>query len=244
MLAGCVLLLAFAGCKNPPAQAPTASSPSPGTSVAERARQAVARQDWPAAAPLLRDAIAAAPGDLSLHYDLAVTASYLDDRAEATREFRWVLANAAPDSAEYRMAKSWLAEPGAASSSGAAGAATETPAPKPVLHVERTGDAGLYGQVMWSSEPGGPVSTKRMQVHLTGLPNSPTKDQRYTVRTDEDGRYEFKRIVGGPYKLTNRVAGKPTWRLRVQVEPGRDTAFDLGPGNSIAARDDFPEDSR
>jgi hypothetical protein len=80
-----------------------------------------------------------------------------------------------------------------------------------------------------------------MQLHLYGVANTATKDQRYSVRTDEEGRYEFKRIVAGPYKLTNRVAGRPNWRVRVEVESGRDTAFDLHPGNSMNVRDDFPE---
>ncbi|MBI2202413.1 MAG: carboxypeptidase regulatory-like domain-containing protein [Candidatus Rokubacteria bacterium] len=154
-----------------------------------------------------------------------------------------MLANAAPESMEYRAAKSWLADAWSPATSGsppAAGAGGAT-APPTIKHVERTGDAGLYGRVAWSSEPGGPPSIKRMQVHLTGVPDTPTTDQRYTVRTDEEGRYEFKRIVGGPYKLSNRVAGKPTWRLRVEVEAGRDTALDLTPGNSITVRDDFPE---
>jgi len=148
------------------------------------------------------------------------------------------MANAAADSQEYKMAKSWLAE-SAAATEPASG--TATPAPAHIPHVERTGDAGLYGRVTWTSEPGGPPSTRRMQVHLYGVANSPTKDQRYTVRTDEEGRYEFRRIVAGQYKLTNRVAGKPNWRVRVEVEPGRDTAFDLHPGNSTNVRDDFPE---
>jgi hypothetical protein len=80
-----------------------------------------------------------------------------------------------------------------------------------------------------------------MQLHLTGIPGTSSKEQRYTIRTDDEGRYEFKRIVAGPYKVTDRVAGTPTWRLRVEVEPGRDTAFDLSPTNSISVRDDFPD---
>lgn len=238
--------MALAACNNPPPPPPTAAPAAAVSSPAVRARDAVRRSDWNAAAPLFREALAAAPNDLSLHYELAVVATYLENRDEATREFRWVVANASPDSMEYRAAKGWLADTGSpAAASPAPGAtAAGAPGPQPVLHVERTGDAGLYGRVTWSSEPGGPHSTRRMQVHLTGLPNSPTTDQRYTVRTDEEGRYEFKRIVGGPYRLSNRVAGKPTWRLRVDLEAGRDTALDLDPGNSITVRDDFPDQAR
>lgn len=243
--AACLLLLLTA-CESPPPPASPPSAAAPQASATTRARQAIDRKDWAAAAPLLREAIAADPQNVSLHYDLAVSATYLNARDEAAREFRWVVANAAPDSQEAKAARSWLAEAGAPTAPASAPAPVTPAAPdKPAIpHVERTGDAGLYGRVTWSSEPGGPHSTRRMQVHLYGLPNTPSKDQRYTVRTDDEGRYEFKRIVGGPYKLTNKVAGSPEWRLRVQIEPGRETAFDLHPGNSIAVRDDFPEDGK
>jgi hypothetical protein len=233
--------MALAACNTPAAPPPSVAKPA--SPAAVRAREAMARSDWKAAAPLFREAIATAPSDVSLHYELAVVATHLDDRDEATRQFRWVLAHAAPDSMEYRAARSWLDESRAATTP-ASTPTSPTPERRAVLDVDRTGSSGLYGQVSWSTDPGGPHSTKRMQVHLTGLPDSPTADQRYTVRTDEEGRYEFKRIVSGPYKLTNRVAGKPTWRLRVEVETGRDIGLDLHPGNSIAVRDDFPEPGR
>jgi hypothetical protein len=231
------VLLALAGCQSPPPPAAPASSTAPSADFAAQAREAAARKDWKAAAPLFRQAIAAQPTEYKLHYELAVVATYLDARDEAIREFRWVVANAPPDSAEYKAAKNWLAESGG--SSGAT--AGVTPAPADIPHVERVGDAGLYGQVTWTAPSGGPHSTKRMQVHLTGVPGSPSEEQRYTVRTDDEGKYEFRRIVAGSYKLADRVAGKPTWRLRVEVEPGRDTALDLNPANSVTARDDFPE---
>jgi hypothetical protein len=243
------VLVALAACQGPPPPAPPPPAAQPDAPT--RAREAMRRGEWSTAAPLLRQAIGAQPANVSLHYDLAVTATYLEARDEAAREFQWVLANASPDSPEYKAARSWLAEAGLLGgpprSTGAIGAtpAPSRPADKPaIVHVERTGDAGLFGRVTWSSEPGGPHSTRRLQIHLTGLPDSPTKDQRYTVRSDEEGRYEFKRIVPGPYKLSDRVAGKPTWRVRVDVPPGRDTVLDLNPTNSVNARDDFPDTAR
>jgi hypothetical protein len=231
------LLLALAGCQSPPPPATPSSSTAPSVDFAAEARAAAARQDWKAAAPLFRQAIAASPTDYKLHYELGVVGTYLDARDEAAREFRWVVSNAPPESAESRAARQWLAENG-----GSTGAvAAVTPAPADIPHVERVGDAGLYGQVAWTAGAGGPHATRRMQVHLTGVPGTPSQDQRYTVRTDDDGKYEFRRIVAGSYKLADRVAGKPTWRLRVEVEPGRDTALDLNPTNSVSVRDDFPE---
>ena len=48
-------------------------------------------------------------------------------------------------------------------------------------------------------------------------------------------------MVPGPYKLTDRVAGKPTWRLRVEISPSDARVLELTPDNSIAVRDDFPQ---
>jgi len=236
-MAGVAMILALTACQNA-APPPAASVAAPAVAPAVQAREAAARSDWRAAAPLFREAIAQAPGEIALHYELAVVATHVDDREEATREFRWVVVNASPDSQEYRLAKAWLDD---ASQPESTTTTTSSTKATPVLHVERAGDANLYGGVVWSSEPNGPHSTRRMQIHLYGVPNTATKEQRYTVRTDDEGRFEFKNIVAGPYKLTNRVAGKPTWRVRVDVEAGRDTGFDLHPGNSINVRDDFPE---
>ena len=47
-------------------------------------------------------------------------------------------------------------------------------------------------------------------------------------------------MAPGVYKLTNRVAGKPLWRLRVELKPGESASLDLSPANSVTQRDDFP----
>jgi hypothetical protein len=60
-------------------------------------------------------------------------------------------------------------------------------------------------------------------------------------RTDDSGHFEFKRIPPGIYMLTNRIAGEPMWRLRVQLEPGQNLTLDLSEANSAKIRDDFPE---
>jgi hypothetical protein len=41
--------------------------------------------------------------------------------------------------------------------------------------------------------------------------------------------------------LTNRLAGQPIWRLRVELKPAEEKQLDLNPGNSVAERDDFPQ---
>ena len=88
-------------------------------------------------------------------------------------------------------------------------------------------------------QPVGPVS--RMQLFLVGQPDSPTKEERYNLRTAEDGTFKFPNVLPGPYMLTNRVAGEPTWRLRVVLKPSEERELNLGPGNNLSAQDDFPQ---
>ena len=56
-----------------------------------------------------------------------------------------------------------------------------------------------------------------------------------------EGRFEFKNVPAGTYKLTNRIAGEPLWRLKVDVADGQTASVDLTPQNSLRVRDDFPD---
>lgn len=94
--------------------------------VATDARAALARRDWSTAAPLFRLALTRDPGDVKLHYGLAVCATHLNAHEEATRVFRWVLEHAPAASEEARTARSWLQKtrgPGAAADDPTIGAA-------------------------------------------------------------------------------------------------------------------------
>jgi hypothetical protein len=82
---------------------------------------------------------------------------------------------------------------------------------------------------------------ERLQLFLVRQPNSPTQREPYNRRPDEHGSFKFPDVVPGPYKLTNRVAGQPTWRLRVELKASEVKVLELTPANSVAALDDFPE---
>lgn len=224
----------LAGCSSP---APALPGSTAADDLATRALAAFERSDWGAAAPLLREAIARNPAPLRLHFALAITATHLDLRDEAIREFEWVLANGAPGTAEALTARKWLTDAGVLAAAPPANVAAAAPEEETVSPTT----AALRGQVVWNeSDP--PVSIARLQLFLTGIEGTPTKEEYRVVRTDRDGRFEFKQLVPGPYRLMNRIAGKPTWRLRVQVEAGQRLALDLTPDNSTRARDDFPKD--
>jgi hypothetical protein len=222
------LALVLAACSGP------APRPQAEYDVVAEALKAFERSDWEAAARLLREAIVKQPTTLRLHYALAIVASHLDLRDETIREFQWVLANA-PGTAEAEVARTWLMAAGVLRGPVTA-TAGETPAPVD----KEIGRSGLSGRVLWTAgEP--PVNTARMQLFLRGIPDTPTKGIQYVLRTDEAGEFRFKNIAAGPYQLTNRIAGRPVWRLRVEVLPEQDLTLDLGPQNSLAARDDFPD---
>jgi hypothetical protein len=197
----------------------------------EEAKRALAVADWPRAASHVRAALEQKPDSLFLHYNLAVCATWLGSRDEAQREFEWVLAHAPFDSEEATTARRWLA-------SGNAQAPIQAAAEpgNPDL-----GDAGVHGVVLWA-EPGQvPKPQGRLQIFLHGLRNTPTAAHFYWVRSDEEGRYQFTRIVPGQYKLSDAIA-RPKWRLKIVVEPGEDALFDLTLDNVRPARDDFPQD--
>jgi hypothetical protein len=73
------------------------------------------------------------------------------------------------------------------------------------------------------------------------LKEYPSASNYFRLRTDEQGYFRFENVPPGVYQLTERVAGPPIWRLRVEVKAGQDVALDLGPENSTKVRDDFPE---
>jgi hypothetical protein len=186
------------------------------------------------AARFLREAIAKEPSSLQLHYYLAITATHLGLREEAVREFKWVQANAPADSPEAEAARKWLADAGEI----AAPVAAVTPAVETAAETP----AAIRGRVSWpEGEP--PVPIARLQLFLKGIADTPTTNEYRVLRTDNDGAFEFKNVVPGPYKMTNRVAGTPTWRLRVQLQPGQQLTLDLTPQNSTRSRDDFPNDN-
>ena len=98
----------------------------------------------------------------------------------------------------------------------------------------------MRGQVSWNEgEP--PVKLTRLQLFLKGVDKTPTKDVHLVLRTDDDGRFEFKNVPAGTYKLTNRIAGDPLWRVKVSVGEGQTASVDLTPQNTVRAHDDFPD---
>jgi hypothetical protein len=226
-LAAAVILAVMVGCTSPPALPPGAKA----RDIAAEALAAVSRGDWATAADLLRQALAKDPGSVKLHYHLAIAATHLGHRDEAIREFQWVMANVAAELPEAVEARRWLTEAGVLTRP----VAESAPAPDRVTE-ETPGDSGVRGQVLWADG----MPTTRVQLFLKGAPKSPFEHLQYVLRTDDSGRFEFKRIPAGTYMLTNKIAGAPTWRLRLRLAPGEIATVDLSEANNAKVRDDFP----
>lgn len=222
-------MVAMSACQSPPAVPPSSRSVE---DPATRAAWALEAGRYEEAVTLYRKALERAPVAISLRYGLAVALSYVD-RGAATREFQWVMQNAPPNSPEGQEARAWLTRAGAL--------------PKTRVEQAEASDLGrkrdnaaLFGRatIAEKGQRVGPVS--RMQLFLVGQPDSATKEERYNLRTAEDGSFKFPNVVPGPYMLTNRVAGEPVWRLRVVLKPSEERELNLDPGNSLAVQDDFP----
>lgn len=224
------LLLTSGACQ----RAPLTQRPTPVVDHLGEARNALAARQWAGAAEHLRAALQTDPQSLFLHYNLAICATWLDMRDEATREFRWVVTHARAESEEATTARRWLASDGDRAPTQIATA--------PAADDPNVGDSSVHGTITWSPEEGQSATPQaHFQLFLKGLRETPSKEREYVLWSDEQGRYEFKHVVAGSYQLSDVIAGRPKWRLKVVLEPGRDLAFDLTPGNSTNVRDDFPQ---
>jgi len=223
-----LLVLAGAACQSPTAPPPARVE----LDAAGRAGAALEAGRYAEAVGLFREALAPAPANVALRYGLAVALSYTD-RGAAIREFQWVMVNARPGSQEQAEAQAWLSRAGALPAAPATSSESAEP-------ERRGGRAVLRGRALFADAGAQPEPMPRLQLFLVGEPGSPTKDARYNLRTSEDGSFKFPNVPAGSYMLTNRLAGQPIWRLRVELKSAEEKQLDLNSGNSVTVRDDYP----
>ena len=221
------LALALPACQSKAPTTPARSEETP----ASRASAALEEGRYAEAVARFREALAQAPDNVGLRYGLAVALSF-SDRGAAIREFQWLMAHAPAGSREAEEARGWLTK---------AGALPLAPRVERTGQDRQAGNGALAGRALFAEGAARPEAMQRLQLFLVGQPASPTKEARYVLRTDEEGNFKFPDVVPGPYMLTNRLAGQPIWRLRVEVAPAEEKQLELTPGNSVAVRDDFPQ---
>jgi hypothetical protein len=237
---GLVILVLSAACQRPatpPAVELSVATEDPG----DAAQRAFDKRDWQASAALFREAIVRDGEKMPYHYRLAISATWLEDRAEAAREFQWVFEHAAPGTEEYQAARSWLTEAGLVRDAKPVDTAVSPEAEDKDKRAE--GRGGVTGTVVWAEGTEATAPKRRQQLHLIGLRDTPSQGQSYVVRTDEQGHYQFKDVRPGPYKLTNTLGLEPTWRMKVEIKAGGSPVVDLSPDNSVKVRDDFRDKS-
>jgi tetratricopeptide (TPR) repeat protein len=226
------LAFALAACQAAPSQ-PRSTEKDPGVLAAE----ALEKGDYAKAADLYASALAAEPESLPLHYGLGVAASYLARRADAIREFLWVLERGEADTTEVKRARAWLASVGALPRRESSSPPPEE-AREPEQPEQKPTHASLQGRAV-SAESGGPdTPLQRMVLFLYDYPK---RMVYFRVRTDEEGRFRFANVPPGIYKLTDRASGPPRWRLRIELKPAQESTLELNSGNSTKVRDDFPD---
>ena len=228
------LAFALAACQAAPPP-PRPAEKDPGALAAE----ALEKGHYAKAADLYRSALVTEPESLPFHYGLGVAASFLDRRAEAVHEFTWVIERGKADSAEVKTARGWLLSVGALPRFAITATAPEdTRDREPQTAEQKPAHAGLQGRVLFGETQAELTPLERQQLFLYDYPK---RVVYFRIRTDEEGRFRFGNVPPGIYKLTDRAAGPPRWRLRVELKPGQDLTLDLNPGNSTRVRDDFPE---
>ena len=196
-----------------------------------KARKAMDRREYDVAVELLREVVARGPADLEAHYRLGVSASYLDQADEASREFEWVVAYGVSEAAEVQIARDWLA------------ARTVTRTSTPTLStVSGDPSAAKPEMATLAGRAVGPDGVKsHLRLVLKGLPGTPGQGEYHRLRTDQQGNFRFADVLHGDYMLTTAGAGPPAWRLRVSLAKGQHLVLDLSPANQASARDDFPK---
>ena len=229
--------LVLFGCQGSPAPGRPAVVAAAARSAEELAAEALGRGDYAEAAELYQKAVAQSPERLPPHYGLGVASTYLDRRADVIREFTWVVEHGDRASDEVRAARAWLRQAGALP--------PESTEATPVAPEETKGDqpratAALHGRMTFGTGPGDVAPLARALLFLHDYPN---RVVYLRIRTDEQGNFTFPKVPPGTYMLTDRAAGPPRWRLRVELKAGADVTLNLDPSNSTASRDDFPGSS-
>jgi len=226
------LALVLAACQGTPPPPRSAE-----TDIGTLAAEALQRGEYAKAADLYQRAMDAEPASVPFHYGLGVAASYLDRRAEAVREFTWVLERGEADSVEVKTARAWLLSVGALPRLAGATAPPEDPREPEEKPASRSSHASVQGRAVLEGRGAG-APAGRLALFLSDYPK---RVKRFRVLTDEDGRFRFADVPPGVYKLSDRVAGPPRWRLRVEVKPDQELTLDLDQANSTRVRDDFPD---
>jgi hypothetical protein len=235
-----LLLVALAGCTEPPPTAPRVEvAPVP---VDPRAAgdAAARRGDWTGAVTHYRDALQRAPDDVMLHYALGSALSQLDRPDEAIEQFTWVVERGNPSQLEVSSARQWLQQANALTKAADrttrdAAVARPREAAAPAL---APGSGTISGRSSWPDVGG---SAKWMSLHLRVKGDEEaTSAVRRRLNVPIGAPFHLPKLPPGRYRLTGESGGTNLWDVPITIEAGKTTAVDLSPSNSLVPVGGFP----
>jgi tetratricopeptide (TPR) repeat protein len=214
--------LVLASCQQAPGPgAPAAAAPSPTQRLEAEGNALLAAGRYADAIDKYREAADLDPAAIGPRFGLGSAYSFLDKRAEAIAQFRWVRDRANPASTEYQEARRWLERVGALT---APATVAEASASEPARAADPT-LGHLVGKTQW------PEVTPHRHLITGSLALSGdepvTQDVKRTRAFRLGDVYEFKDVPPGRYRVVATIDGTTVWDEKVAVEAGKDTTLDL-----------------
>ncbi len=183
----------------------------------------MAQADYLNAVERYRQASDLDPAAVGPHFGLGSAYSFLDKRAEAIAQFRWVLSHASSDSTEYQQARRWLEQVGAGTL--VKPAKTDSGTTSPAGTADPSSSGRLVGTTEW---PGVTPKTHIVRGTMSLVGDEPvTQDVKRSRAFRLGDAYEFKGLPAGRYRVVAVVGEATVWDEKVTVEPGKDTTLQL-----------------
>ncbi|HEX7787616.1 MAG TPA: tetratricopeptide repeat protein, partial [Methylomirabilota bacterium] len=228
-------------CQQPPAlQAPAASSLSPAAQLRAEGDALMAGGNYAGAVEKFRQAIDLEPTSVPLRFGLGTAYSFLDRRSEAIAQFRWVVANAAAESTEYRESRRWLIRVGALEESANFQAKVEDS-----VDAARKADPASLGTISGRTEWPGVTPEHQIQLRISMLG---TEESTRAVQRRADilmgEKFEFKDLPEGQYRVVGIYDDRAVWQQRFTVRAGKQTDLAFDQAASSLPANTFPPPPR
>ena len=227
VLLAAALLLSAACQQAPVSHPPAANTLSPAEQLKAEGDAFMAKGDYVDAVEKYRQAADLDSTAIGPRFALGTAYSFLDKRAEAIVQFRWVLGHADAASTEYQEAYRWLTRVGAL-------VAPTTVADASQKDLERPVDPSTVGRLVGKTEwPGVSPQRRLITGTLSLVGDEPvTQDVKRSRAFRLGDAYEFKDVPAGRYRVVAVIDETTVWDEKVTVDTGKDTNLMLSQSTS------------